>query len=260
MCENLKPVPRLSRSASLFPAMVFVALLLSFAGVARAAFAWESIRLVDAVTDQAGMLSQADRLALEYKLGQYEAATGNALVLVTLKDLDGGDIDDAANRIYQKAGIGKKGVDKGALLLVSLGDRKMRIEVGYGLEGVLTDSICASIIHADMVPAFKSGNFAQGINAAFDRMEKIASGDASAVPTQPKGDAGMGFLIVFFSIAFVLIMLGAIFGKEAPGSRNRYGRGPFIGGGGFGGGGGGGGSFGGFGGGMSGGGGASGGW
>jgi len=233
-------------------------------GRLNAAFAWESLNLRgQTVTDQAGILSATQRNTLESHLRSYHNASGNTLVLVVLKDLDGGDIDDAATRIYEKAGIGKKGEDKGVLLLVALKDRKARIEAGYGLEPVLTDVISKNIIETDIAPAFRSGNYASGIAAAIMRMEKILGGDLSAIPAQQNRKSRPFFPLI------VIIILLIISSRNRRGGRGAmflggamlgggFGRGGGFGGGGFGGGSGGG--FGGFGGGMSGGGGASGGW
>jgi len=224
----------------------------------RAAMAWESLRLTSAVTDQAGVLSASQKASLENHLFAYQRGSGNAIAVVILRDLDGGDVDDAANRILEKNGIGQKGKDNGVLILVALQERRMRIEVGYGLEGALTDAIAKRIVEADMAPAFRQGRYYEGIAAAVTRIEKILGGDSSAVPLSRSGKAP-SFLIVLFIIA--IFILFCLFGGRGHGRS----RGIYIGGGGFGGGFGGGGfsgggGFGGFGGGSSGGGGASGGW
>jgi uncharacterized protein len=241
---------------------VFAFFVLGLCTSAWAAFPWENLDLGAAVNDHAGLLSASESNQLETKLDEYNLKTGNALVLVTLKDLSGGDIDDAANRIFARAGIGQKGRDNGALLLISLGDRRMRIEVGYGLEGVLTDAKCAEIIRRDLTPAFREGRYYAGIDAAFGDMQTIIGG--GDLPPEKKDDA-LPFLFLLLGVPVLIIAL-IVADKNNPkhGYRgNRpFGPGPGgFGGGGFSGGGfSGGGSFGGFGGGMSGGGGASGGW
>ncbi|MFA5257984.1 MAG: TPM domain-containing protein [Opitutales bacterium] len=246
--------------------LLFCALFLCLApGRVTAAMAWESLDLRgQAVTDKAGVLNAGQRDALEANLRSYHQRTGNALVLIILKDLDGGDIDDAANRIYERAGIGKKGEDKGVLMLVAMKERKVRIEVGYGLEPVLTDTLCGDIIRVDIAPAFRSGNYESGISAALKRMERILGGDITAIPFIRGGNATdtprkdktsmpgkFPLLIILFIFFFILSLFDRSRGQGSSGSGG-------FGGGGFGGGGGGG--FGGFGGGSSGGGGASGGW
>jgi len=251
--DRVKPA---RNNAVIFFAAAFV-VFCAFADVARAAFAWESIKLRDAVTDQTNTLGEGQRQMLEAKLRDYYDHTGNAFVLLIIPNLDGGDIDDAGNRIFEKSGIGDKGDNRGLLVLVSMAEHKIRIEVGYGLESYLTDAICKRVIDADMTPAFRQGRYYEGIDAAFVRMMKIAQGDASAVPKK-KND---GFPVVFIAVFIIFFALVSIFGKRQSVRRGYYRGGPFIGGGGgLGGFSGGGGSFGGFGGGMSGGGGAHGGW
>jgi uncharacterized protein len=228
-----------------------------FACPARAALAWESLHLTSAVTDQSGVLSFSQKTSLENHLSAYQRGSGNAIAVVILRDLDGGDVDDAANRIFEKNGIGAKGKDNGLLILVAIQDRRMRIEVGYGLEDKITDAIAKRIVEADMVPAFRQGAYYEGIAAAVTRIEKILGGDASAVPQNHSGKAPP-LAVILFIVA--ILVLSRIFGGRGRGRGIYIGSGGF--GGGFGGGGGfsGGGGFGGFGGGGSGGGGASGGW
>ncbi len=236
--------------------VAFALAFVLFACPLRAALAWESLRLSEAVTDQANVLSASQRTSLENHLRAYQKGSGNAIAVVILRDLDGGDVDDAANRIFEKNGLGAKGKDNGVLILVALQDRKMRIEVGYGLESVLTDAIAKRIIAADMAPAFRQGRYYEGIAAAVTRIEKILGGDASAVPQDRSGKAPP-LAVILFIVA--ILVLSRIFGGRGRGRGIYIGSGGF--GGGFGGGGfSGGGGFGGFGGGGSGGGGASGGW
>jgi uncharacterized protein len=227
--------------------VAFALAFLLFACPLRAALAWESLRLTSAVTDQAGVLSAAQRTSLENHLSAYQRGSGNAIAVVILRDLDGGDVDDAANRIFEKNGIGQKGKDNGLLILVAMAERSMRIEVGYGLEDVLTDAIAKRIVEADMVPAFRQGRYYEGIATAIVRLEKIIGGDANAIPRDTSGKAPP-LAVVLFIVA--ILVLARIFGGRGRG------RGIYIGAGGFSGGG----EFGGFGGGGSGGGGASGGW
>jgi uncharacterized protein len=239
--------------------------ILAFCGIAQAALSWENLDLKSPVNDYAGLLNANERASLAGKLNDYNRATGNALVLVAISDLGGGDIDDAATRIFSKAGIGQKDKNNGALLLIAVNDHLMRIEVGYGLEPTLTDAQCANIIRRDLTPAFRAGRYYAGIDAAFSNMEKIIGGEE--VPAPPRNDNRQfsPFALLFFGVPLVAFIIG-LFHKKPPtngrGSGYRgFGPGGFGGSGfsgGFGGGGGGG--FGGFGGGMSGGGGAHGGW
>ncbi len=247
-------------------------LLVGLAGALHGAFEWERLRFANdrAVQDFAGVIPDGQERSLEQQLRQFWTSHGIAVVVVTLADLDGGDIDDAGNRIYERLGIGRRGEDKGALLLVAVQDRKVRIEVGYGSEHILTDSISAGIIRADIAPAFRRGDYAGGISAATTRMTRLLAGDEEARPPSAEDGGGRSRWLPFLIFAGVFMLLG-FFNRGDGGGRGRQrGRsgwgGPIIlgggGGRGWGGGGGGfgGGGFGGFGGGMSGGGGASGGW
>ena len=257
----------MTRSPAIIPrraAYLAALLILTLCGIVHAAFPWESLELRGSVNDTAGLLAANERAGLEARLDEYNRQSGNALVLVTLGDLAGGDIDDAANRIFARAGIGQKGKDNGVLLLVSLNDHKMRIEVGYGLEAVLTDAQCSAIMRRDLVPAFRAGRYYEGIDAAFSDMRTLLGG--GSLPDNP-GNAGKalhpGAMLLFFFIFLPLMIVALLLSKVKQASSGWHRSAPFHTGGGhngFGGGFSGGGGFGGFGGGMSGGGGASGGW
>lgn len=196
--------------------------------------------------------------------------TGIPVVVATLPDIGGADADDYANRLYEAWGIGKKGVDKGVLLLVAVKERKMRIEVGYGLEGVIPDGKAGEIRDRYMIPYLSKNQFGEGLLTGTLAVAHVIAKDAGveltggeAVPAAGrKGRSGCGALpgLVILVAAAVLLsrtrmgpwlFLALLSGARGSGSHFRGGRG----GGSFGGFGGG---FGGFGGGMSGGGGAGG--
>lgn len=229
-------------------------------------------KLEGRVNDGAALLSPAAAERLERKLDAHEKATGQQFALLTLKSLEGDVIEDFAVRVFESWKLGKKGKDDGLLLVVALDDRKMKIEVGYGLEGVITDAVASRVIRGTLSPAFKTKNYEAGIERAFDALIARAGGEPGAEPQQPaRPDRAINprfgqwliFLVFFLLFPFLhFINRGSGFGRR---------RGPFGGGfyggglGGFGGGyrsGGGFGGGGGFsgGGGSSGGGGASGGW
>jgi uncharacterized protein len=193
--------------------------------------------------------------------------TSSTLTLVTLKDIGGDDIDDFTNRLYEKWGIGEKGKDKGVMILLALTERKVRIEVGYGLEHIITDGLAGQIRDTAMMPYLKKGQFGQGLlNGLFSAGAMIAKYEGIELTGMPVASSGTkvtskkkGFTL--FSFLFLLLIFFFL-------SRSRLGLGSFLllmflggkrnGFGGQGGFGGFGGGFGGFGGGMSGGGGASG--
>lgn len=219
------------------------------------------------VVDQAQMLEPSIRAQLSQQLQAHEQATGEQLVVVTLPDLQGTTIEDFGVQLGRHWGIGQKGKDNGALLIVAQQERRLRIEVGYGLEDRLTDAQSSVIINSVITPAFRKGAFADGIVAGVSAMLQVLGGDPLAEPQRAAGGRsghesvpwGAGMVILL--IVFVLVVQGLGSG----GGPRRGGRGGGFGGGlggGFGGGGFGGGGGGGFGGGGGsfGGGGSSGGW
>ncbi|MEZ4255654.1 MAG: TPM domain-containing protein [Polyangiales bacterium] len=227
------------------------------------------------VNDAAGMLSGAEAQALERKLEAYERATQHQFALLTVRTLGGESIEQFGIRVADAWKLGDAKRDDGLIVILAKEEHDVRIEVGYGLEGVIPDAIAARVIRETMAPAFKAGRFAEGINAGFDALMNAAS--PGAAPTAVKGAnsirkqkspwfvvllqglcrfAGV-LLFLFFAIFMRLGAGGRRYGRRRPGHIGYWGGG--FGGGGFGGGGFGGGGFGGGGGGF-GGGGASGKW
>ncbi len=221
--------------------------------------------LTGRVVDQAGLLEAAEEAALSRLLEQHERKTTNQIVVVTLQSLQGYPIEDFGYRLGRHWGIGQKGKDNGALLIVAPKERKVRIEVGYGLEGTLTDTLSRMIIESEILPRIRKNDFPGGIRAGVVSILKALEGtyEAPAV-TERRKDASyawVGFLLII--VFFVsLPVLWERFGSPSRHTRyhdtHSYGGGHSSGGG-FGGGGFGGGGFSGGGGGF-GGGGASGGW
>ena len=206
------------------------------------------------IVDQAGVLSQAEEEKLNKKLMDYARSSNNEIAVLIATDLQGAAIEDAAHSTFQTWPIGKKGLDNGVLLLIAVKDRKMRIEVGEGVEGELTDLQSKNIIRA-ITPLLKEKKFAAGINTGIDGISNTLEG--RAVPGNPdKEDEGFPWMLILLlgGCFLFLIIKGRVGGGYSGGG---YGGG----GGSWSGGGSSGGSFGGgFGGGSSGGGGASGDW
>ncbi|MDX1804661.1 MAG: TPM domain-containing protein [Alcanivorax sp.] len=210
------------------------------------------------VVDNAGLLSASERQALTAKLAQAEKGTSNQLVVVTLADLQGYDIADYGYQLGRHWGIGSKEHNNGVLLIVAPKERKVRIEVGYGLEGTLTDALSSIIIQREILPAFKQGHFYAGINAGTSAILQAIKGEYQGSQPRHKRKVSPFASLAIFGVLIVLTIL-LTFGGMGGGRGGRGGMFMPIGGGGFGGGGFGGGGFGGGGGGF-GGGGASGGW
>src|SRR5437764_4910405 len=130
------------------------------------------------VVDEANTLDQATRAALTQKLTDLEAKTTDQLVVVTLKSLQGTSIEDFGVQLGRRWQIGQKDKNNGVLLIVAPNERKVRIEVGYGLEGTLTDAISKLIIEGAIVPRFRANDYAGGITRAVDDIIDVLTGNA----------------------------------------------------------------------------------
>lgn len=230
------------------------------------------------VNDAAQVLLPEQVEILERKLVALDDSTSNQITVVLIRSLGDYAIEDYAVKLFRDWGIGDKKSNNGILILASIDDRKIRIEIGFGLEGAIPDVVTASIIQNDIVPNFKAGNYYRGIDQAVESLTKAAVGEYKVKKDRPSsrgrgGSSGIGFIVIV--IVFIIISIigrgrgggrgGGMIGRNGFGDiatgillSNLLGGGS-RGGGGWGGGGGGGG-FGGFGGGSSGGGGASGSW
>lgn len=276
------------RRAGAAAAWAFAAALLAMFLLVPLASAAALPALTGRVVDDAHLLDAATTAQIERKLADFEAKSSDQVVVATIDSLGGEDIESYANKLYRAWGLGQKQENNGILLLVSKGDRKVRIEVGYGLEGVMTDAASKLIIEDTILPAFRQGDFSGGISRGVDDILSVVSGDIADLEARaarnPHGASsqpdwfGYVFFVIWFAIffgGFGLAVLPRAFGRKiAPGRyrwlghdfivRDRHRGGWYYGGGGFGGGGWGGGGSGGGGfsggGGSSGGGGASGGW
>ncbi len=231
--------------------------------------------LTGRVVDQAGVMSAASRTDVEMKSKNLEDKSGIQLVVATVKSLQGNDIETYANQLFRFWKLGEAKKNNGVLLLVAPSEHKVRIEVGYGLEGTLTDALSSVIISSAIVPRFKANDFSGGIERGVDGIISVLTTDAAEWHQKANvraddatGDVSKLFPILFF-VLLIFFIWYLIHHAGGPGSSGRRrGAGPIIlgsgwGGGGFGGGFSGGGGFGGGfsgGGGSSGGGGASGGW
>lgn len=232
------------------------------------------------VNDAANVLSPEQRQILEQKLVALDDSTSNQIAVVLIPTLDGYEVQEYANKLFREWGIGSKGTNNGVLILAAIDDRKVWIEVGYGLEGAIPDIVASDIYRNKIVPAFKEGNYYRGIDDAVNALGKAAAGEYK-IKRERKGSGGTTgkSILTFVIILFVVLMIvarGGGGGGKGGGMMSRRGYGDIaeaifwssvLGGGrrssgGWGGGSGGfgGGGFGGFGGGSSGGGGAGGGW
>jgi uncharacterized protein len=260
------------------------ALLLGLVLLAAPATAQDFPALSGRVVDAANIIPDADEAVLTQKLAAVEAASSRQLVVATVPSLQGYPIEDYGYQLGRKWGLGQKGANNGIILLVAPNDKKVRIEVGYGLEPIMTDALSGDIISGQILPRFKSGDFPGGISAGADAIiaqlqapaeqaeQKALAAQQKARERGSSDDEGSFFPLIFWGIVFVFVILPMLRGGRRGRRHRRSGVwvwGPGLGGGGWGGGssggsfggfgGGGGGGFGG-GGGSFGGGGASGGW
>jgi uncharacterized protein len=166
------------------PFRLALAALLLIVGFVAPAFAEPPVpTLTGRVVDQAGILDRATADAITSRLAGLESSTGIQLVVVTLPDLKGYPIEDWGLALGRGWGIGQKGKNNGALLIVAPKDRELRIEVGYGLEGEIPDATANSIIQQEIIPHFKRGDMNGGVRAGVDAI--LAALGGSYVPTKP---------------------------------------------------------------------------
>ncbi|WP_034999689.1 TPM domain-containing protein [Beijerinckia mobilis] len=254
---------------ALFSRLVAGALL--FLSLAGLAFALDFPPLTGRIVDNAGIIPPAVSASIETKLQALEEKSGIQLVVATVPSLQGQEIEDYANLLFRHWGLGEKAKNNGVLLLVAPKEKRVRIEVGYGLEGTLTDALSSLVIANAMAPRFKTGDFGGGINRGVDDIIAVLSTDAQEWQKRPdlraaRGETPADEAIPWVAILFFIFILFLLTRSPRGSNLASFLLGVLLGsgrnGGGFGGGGYGGGGFGdggGFGGGFSGGGGSSGG-
>jgi uncharacterized protein len=177
--------------------------------------------LTSAVTDQTGTLSASERQALESKLRDWEARTTNQLAVLIVPTTAPEPIEQYTLRVAEAWKIGQKGKDNGAILLVAKNDKRIRIEVGYGLEGVLTDITSRRIIAENIAPEVSKGNFAAGINAGVDRIiEVVGAGEPLPALTPQRRtaparhfDFGTMLIVLLVAVPVLGSVLRSVFGK-----------------------------------------------
>jgi len=172
------------------------------------------------VVDETGTLTSSQINALMTKLVDFEKATSNQIIVYIIPSLNGEPIEDVSVEIARKNKIGKKDRNNGALLLIAMNDKKMRIEVGYGLEGALTDAISSQIVRNDLRPAFRDGKYYEGINKAVDNMIAVTKGEyAGDKKTTGNNKTGIFLVVIIFLFIFIFIIIAIIrrifgFGKR----------------------------------------------
>ena len=163
------------------------------------------------VNDYANILTAEQRASLEQQLRALEENTTVEIAILTIPSLEGEDRELYANRVFRQWGIGKSDVNNGILILVALEDRKMRIEVGYGLEPIVTDTVSGLIIRNRMTPAFRQGDYYAGLQGAVNDLAGLVRGDPSAVSQYrhngigvPPGQLAAALLLSFCYLCLVI--------------------------------------------------------
>ena len=159
------------------------------------------------VTDRAGLLSSSARANLEAILQSFESQTSNQVVVATFPSMEDGSLEDISVRLAQQWKIGQKARNNGVLFLIFKNDRAMRIEVGYGLEGVLTDALSAQIVRNEVTPYFRAGEFEKGILSGVRAILSATKGEYQADAAAQNGD-GAGLL------KLILIVCGVLFAVD----------------------------------------------
>lgn len=206
-CNLTKKSSESKNYAQFKKSLVFACLLFCFTNV----FALEVPALKGRVNDYANVISKNDEQQINEYLSNVENQTGIQIAVLTVPSLKGEDIAAFGVKVAEKWKLGQKGEDNGALLLVAMEERELRIEVGYGLEGLLTDAKCGLIIRNVIIPEFKDGDYSGGIKKGVMNIGGIACGDTEIVDKKVLNEededsgAGLVFMIIWMIFIFVII-------------------------------------------------------
>ncbi len=186
------------------------------------------------VTDETSTLTQSQITSLETKLSNFEKETSNQVVVYIIATLGGESLEETSYEIAEKNGIGQKSKNNGVLLFIVLNDRKLRIEVGYGLEGALPDALSGQIIRKEITPYFKQAKYYEGINAGVDAIIAATKGEYTQdkkYSEKEENDFGVGccgvpilvlVIFLFFGVFFVISVIRAIFGRGKKGRSSSW--------------------------------------
>jgi len=175
--------------------------------------ALEVPRLQGRVNDYADMLSPSTEQQLDAALKEFERTDSTQIVVLTIASLEGESLEEFSIKVAEKWKIGQKGLDNGAILLISKNDRKLRIEVGYGLEGKMTDLMAGRIIRDVITPYFRSGQYDQGVIEGVQAMIRLTRGEFQSSPQAHSGKGGpdyRGFLSMSLVFLFLINVLARV--------------------------------------------------
>jgi uncharacterized protein len=173
--------------------------------------ALEVPRLTGHINDTAGLLTSGQKQVLENILTQHEQQTSHQFILLTIPSLEGENLESYSIRVAEKWKIGRKNLDNGLIMLIARDDHEIRIEVGYGLESVITDAFAGDIIREIIVPAFKAGDFNTGIENAFKKLIDRSLGLEVELPAAssgsgvPKDIEDKFVMLLFFTVFFGIV-------------------------------------------------------
>lgn len=188
-------------------------LILVLCVVCLPALAQQLPALSGRVVDTAGMIEPAAEAALVRKLEAFEQKSSDQIAVATIPNLGGEAIEPYANRLFRHWELGQAGENNGILLLVSRDDRRMRIEVGYGLEGTLTDLHSRLIIENTMVPAFRAEDYSGGITRAVDDIILVLEGNGAELEARARRNQPSGSDVDWIGVVFIGIWLTILFGS-----------------------------------------------
>jgi uncharacterized protein len=161
------------------------------------------------VTDLTGTLSPSQRDALEQELRAFETRKGSQIAVLIVPTTQPEVVEQYALRVAESWKLGRKGVDDGVLLLIAKDDRALRVEVGYGLEGVIPDAVANRVIDEIIVPFFKQGDFYGGIQAGVSRLTRLVDGEP--LPPPQARDRSWSGIADLLPVAFIAVMIGGGF-------------------------------------------------
>jgi uncharacterized protein len=194
-----------------------IVVMLMFSSITASAADLQAIpALSSPVTDVTNTLSLAEQQALAQKLNTFAQEKGSQIAVLIVPTTQPEDIAQYSLRVAEAWQIGRDKEDDGVIILLAKNDRKMRIEVGYGLEGAIPDAIAKRIVSDVMAPYFRQGDFAGGLNAAVDQLIALISGEALSAPAKKQAGASSFFdylPILMFGAIFSGVVLRVIFGK-----------------------------------------------
>lgn len=183
---------------------IFLVSLLLLLIVVPALSELEVPKLTQRVTDLAGILTPQQINILENKLAKFEEETSNQIAVLIIPSLEGEDLEDFSIRVVEKNKLGQAGKNNGVLFLIAVQDRKMRLEVGYGLEGALPDALCDQILRNIVRPKFRQGDYFGGINDGIDAIISATKGEFKADPRK-RPETNIGTIVALIIIGFIFL-------------------------------------------------------